>query len=270
MDKNNCPIGIFDSGLGGISIYNALTQLLPQERFIYLADSENAPYGNKTQKKIRELSHRNTEFLVREGAKCIVVACNTATTQTIQYLRKQFDVPFIGVEPAIKPAARYSVNKKIGVLATEGTLRSNLFQKTFNTYGESIEAVIQVGAGLVELIEQNKHNSKEIEELLSYYINPMLSRNIDVLVLGCTHYPFLIPAIDKMTEGNVKVFEPSHAVARQTENVLTLHKISRRVSGSDQKKIEDEFYTTGNPQILKEFLLEHSPYHCQSIKEARL
>lgn len=270
MDKNNCPVGIFDSGLGGISIYNALTQLLPQERFIYLADSENAPYGNKTQRKIRELSHRNTEFLLHKGVKCIVVACNTATTQAIQYLRKQFDVPFIGVEPAIKPAAHFSVNKKIGVLATEGTLRSNLFQKTFNTYGENIEAVIQVGTGLVELIEQNKHNSTEIEKLLSSYIKPMLNREIDVLVLGCTHYPFLIPAIDKMASGKVTIFEPSQAVARQTANVLTRHGVARRVIGSDQEKIEDEFYTTGNTQILKEFLLEHSPSRFQLIEKAAL
>lgn len=256
MNTDN-PIGIFDSGLGGISIYKELIKLLPREQFLYLADSRNAPYGNKPKKRIRELSHRNTRFLLEKNAKAIVVACNTATTQVINDLRKHYDVPFIGVEPAVKPAAEFSSNKKIGILATEGTLRSNLFQKTFNTYGDNIQAYIQVGTGLVELIEQNNENSSELKCLLKSYILPMIKQGIDVLVLGCTHYPFLIPLIQEITNGKIKVFEPSIAVAAQTKRVL--NKVGALSEGSDQNLCEDLFYTTGNPDVLESFLKTHVP-----------
>ncbi len=250
-------IGVFDSGLGGISIYKELIKLLPREQFLYLADSKNAPYGNKPKAKIRELSRQNTEFLIQSGAKAIVVACNTATTQVINDLRKHYDIPFIGVEPAVKPAAEFSKNKKIGILATEGTLRSNLFQKTFNTYGDNIQAFIQVGTGLVELIELNKLNSAELKALLESYIHPMIKQEVDVLVLGCTHYPFLIPLIDEITHSQIKIFEPSAAVALQTKRILSKKGILN--SGSDQKEGVDFFYTTGDTAILQSFIKVHAP-----------
>lgn len=257
------PIGIFDSGLGGISIYQELIKLLPREQFLYLADSKNAPYGNKPKKKILDLSRRNTEFLLGKNAKAVVVACNTATTQAITDLRKRYDVPIIGVEPAVKPAAEYSKNKRIGILATEGTLRSNLFQKTFNTYGENIQAFIQVGTGLVELIEKDLDDSSELEKLLESYIRPMMKQKIDVLVLGCTHYPFLIPLIHQITHGKIKIFEPAAAVAAHTKRVL--NRLDGLNPGSDRKKTADIFYTTGNSTVLSRFLKTHVPNRAVEI-----
>lgn len=257
------PIGVFDSGLGGISIYKELIKLLPREQFLYLADSKNAPYGNKPKKKILELSHQNTQFLLHNNVKAVVVACNTATTQAVNDLRKHYDVPFIGVEPAVKPAAEFSKNKRIGILATEGTLRSNLFQKTFNTYGENIQAFIQVGTGLVELIEKNSADSSGLKKLLESYIRPMMEQNIDVLVLGCTHYPFLTPLIHEITNGTIEVFEPSRAVAHQTKRVL--NRLGGLYSGSDQKFNEDIFYTTGDCEVIGNFLKKHVPHRAIHI-----
>ena len=154
--QNNHPIGVFDSGIGGLSIWKEIIQLLPFESTIYLADSKYAPYGAKSHEEITELCIKNTEVLLRLGAKIIVVACNTATTNAIKYLRANYDVPFIGIEPAIKPAALQSKNKSIGILATKGTLNSSLFSNTSEKYAQEIQTIEVIGTGLVPLIEQGK------------------------------------------------------------------------------------------------------------------
>ena len=154
------PIGIFDSGIGGTSIWKEINTLLPNENTIYLADSKNAPYGQKSEEKILELSIKNTEFLLNKNCKTIVVACNTATTNAIQYLRENYNIPFIGIEPAIKPASINTKTKKIGILATKGTLNSSLFSTASNNINKEVTIVEQVGEGLVELIENGKMISK--------------------------------------------------------------------------------------------------------------
>ena len=189
----NKPIGIFDSGIGGTSIWKEVVKLVPNENTIYLADSKNAPYGEKSSEEIIALSIKNTEFLISKGCKLIIVACNTATTNAIDYLRENYTIPFIGIEPAIKPAALLSKTGAIGILATKGTLSSKLFEKTTKEYTKNITTIEQDGEGLVPLIEEGKLNSPEINELLTTYLKPMLNFNIDHLVLGCTHYPYLIP-----------------------------------------------------------------------------
>ena len=189
------PIGIFDSGIGGTSIWKEIHSLLPYENTIYLADSANAPYGIKGKEAIIDLSIKNTEYLIHQGCKLIVVACNTATTNAISLLRKNYEIPFIGIEPAIKPAALNSKTKAVGILATKGTLTSELFNTTTSLYAHGLQVVEQVGEGLVELIEMGKVNSEEIKMLLKEYLKPMLEANIDYLVLGCTHYPYLIPLL---------------------------------------------------------------------------
>ena len=157
-------IGIFDSGVGGISIWREIHLLLPNEHTIYLADSKNAPYGNRSKSEITELSIKNTELLIEKGCKLIVVACNTATTNAIKTLRENYQIPFIGIEPAIKPAALNTQTKAVGILATKGTLSSELFHKTTDLYSSGIKVIEQVGEGIVELIESGDLNSEALKD----------------------------------------------------------------------------------------------------------
>ena len=213
-------IGIFDSGVGGLSIWNEITTLLPHERTIYLADSKNAPYGQKSKQTIIEFSIKNTELLIEKGCKIIVVACNTATTNAIDYLRSHYKIPFIGIEPAIKPAALQTKTNSIGILATKGTLSSALFHSTSKEFTEEILVIEQVGEGLVPLIESGRIESIEMKNLLKKYLNPMLKKNIDYLVLGCSHYPFLILQIKNILGNKVQIIDSGEAVAKQTKMIL--------------------------------------------------
>ncbi|MBF8150260.1 glutamate racemase [Winogradskyella sp. F6397] len=217
----NRPIGIFDSGIGGTSIFKEIHELLPNESCIYLADSKNAPYGNKSTDDIVQLSIKNTEYLISKGSKIIVIACNTATTNAITYLRANYNVPFIGIEPAIKPAALNTQTKVIGILATKGTLSSELFHKASDLYSKNIKIIEQVGEGIVPLIEKGQLDSEAMQMYLETYLEPMLKQDIDYLVLGCTHYPYLIPRLTKMLPDHVKIIDSGRAVAKQTQTVLS-------------------------------------------------
>ena len=218
--SNPNPIGFFDSGVGGTSIWKEVIQLLPHENSIYLSDSKNAPYGEKPIEEIIALSKKNTEKLIEMGCKIIVVACNTATTNAIHILRETYPFPIIGIEPAIKPAALSSQTKSIGILATKGTLSSKLFSKTSELYAENINITEVVGNGLVNLIEQGKQNSEETKQLLTVLLRPMLDAKIDYLVLGCSHYPYLLPALKEILPSEVTIIDSGEAVARQTKKVL--------------------------------------------------
>lgn len=218
--KATSHIGIFDSGVGGTTVWKEISKLLPNEQIIYLADSKNAPYGEKKQEDIIQLSVKNTDFLISRGCKIILVACNTATTAAIATLRQQYEVPFIGIEPAIKPAASLTDTNRVGILATKGTLSSALFHQTANLHAKNIEIIEQRGDGLVELIESGETNSVKTFSLLKKYLDPMIKKNIDCLVLGCTHYPYLIPQLKKILPESVKIIDSGEAVARQTKHVL--------------------------------------------------
>ncbi len=233
MDMSSQPIGFFDSGIGGTSIWREVNALLPHENTIYLADSKNAPYGLKSKEEIIALSIKNTEFLLEQNCKLIVVACNTATTNAINELRAKFPVPFIGIEPAIKPAAIQSKTHKIGILATKGTLNSQLFHEKAKTHTD-VDIIEQIGHGLVQLIENGDMDSPEMAELLENYLQPMIAQNIDYLVLGCSHYPYLIPQIKKIIPPTIKIIDSGEAVAKQTKNIL------------DQKKILNPSLALGN------------------------
>jgi len=246
---NNNPIGVFDSGVGGISIWKEIHQLLPHESTIYLADSINAPYGQKSKKEIINLSIKNTDLLLEMGCKMIVVACNTATTNAIKYLRNNYNVPFIGIEPAIKPAALNSKTKIIGVLATKGTLSSELFHSKTELYNDNTEIIEQVGTGLVELIESGKINSDKTKKLLNKYLEPMIKRNIDHLVLGCSHYPFLIPQIKKILPNHITIIDSGKAVAKQVQYVL-----NTKNSYTDSHNTFNKFYTNNNTKVINSLL----------------
>ena len=245
---NNKPIGIFDSGIGGTSIWREIHHLLPDEKTIYLADSKNAPYGQKSKEKIIALCTKNVELLLEMDCKLIVVACNTATTNAIKELRAKYDVPFIGIEPAIKPAALNSKTHKIGILATQGTLISELFNKTAERF-QTTKIIEQVGHGLVQLIEGGNINSPEMTELLQSYLQPMIAADIDFLVLGCSHYPYLIPQIKEILPDHIQIIDSGEAVAKQTYNLL-----KNKVGLSAVKNNKPIFYTNTNPNVLTEIL----------------
>jgi len=247
MKLTSFPIGIFDSGVGGTSIWKEIKTLLPNENTIYLSDSKNAPYGEKSKQEIIDLSIKNTEYLLQKDCKLIVVACNTATTNAIKILRKKYAIPFIGIEPAIKPAAIQTKTNNIGILATKGTLNSALFEKTTNTITKKITTIETIGKGLVELIENGKINSSEMNELLSSYIRPMLEEDIDCLVLGCTHYPYLIPQIREITGEKIQIIDSGEAVAKQTKAILEKH----HLLNNNAKKGKHQFYINKNKQVLK-------------------
>ena len=246
------PIGIFDSGVGGTTVWKEIHKLLPYEDTIYLADSINAPYGDKRKAQIIELSKKNTELLLKRDCKLIVVACNTATTNAIKTLRETYNLPFIGIEPAIKPAALQSKHKAIGVLATKGTLTSKLFSQTSSTYTHDQQVIEQVGEGLVKLIEEGKIESEEIKALLKEYLQPMIKANIDHLVLGCTHYPYLMPMLLDILPKHVKIIDSGEAVARQTKAVLEKHKLLN----NEKSNSKNEFFTNGNQKIMASLLNE--------------
>jgi len=247
---NNNPIGIFDSGIGGITIYEEIHKLLPKENIIYLADSKNAPYGEKAKDKIIEFSVKNTEFLLKNRCKLIVVACNTASTNAVKYLRENYSIPFIRVQPAIKPAAINSKTKTVGILATKGTLKSDLLLETSQKFAQGVKVIHQVGEGLVTLIEEGKIHSDEMRKLLKKYIEPMLQKNIDYLVLGCTHYPFLTSEIKKIVGEKVKILDSGEAIARQTKVILEQENLLNITNST----IYQKFYVNTNPIVLQTIL----------------
>ncbi|SFS48338.1 glutamate racemase [Lutibacter maritimus] len=251
---NTQPIGLFDSGIGGTSIWKEVIKLLPNENTLYLADSKNAPYGEKTSDEIIALSVKNTEYLLSKGCKLIIVACNTATTNAIDYLRATYNVPFIGIEPAIKPAALFSKTGAIGILATKGTLSSKLFEKTANEYTKNITKIEQDGEGLVPLIEAGKINSPQLINLLTTYLKPMLNFNIDHLVLGCTHYPYLIPQIQKILGEQVKIIDSGEAVAKQTKAILEKNNLLNTLSKSATKQPTHQLFSNININILAQLI----------------
>jgi glutamate racemase len=244
------PIGIFDSGVGGTSIWKEIQELLPNENTIYLADSKNAPYGDKSQQEILQLSIKNTEYLLEQNSKLIVVACNTATTNAIAYLRSTYKVPFIGIEPAIKPAALHSTAKTIGVLATKGTLTSSLFHSTAEIHGGNSTIIEQEGKGLVELIEKDQLHSVAMRELLEGYMKPMLDKGIDYLVLGCTHYPYLVPLLKEIVPEGIKIIDSGEAVARQTKAILEVNGLLN----SAKNKGKHQFFTNTDTELLTRFV----------------
>lgn len=246
---NNFPIGLFDSGIGGLSIYNEIKNSIPNESTIYIADNLNAPYGEKAESEIIQLSIKNTQKLVDLRCKLIIVACNTATTNAIEVLRKKFNIPIVGIEPAIKPAMLETKSNNIGVLATEKTLSSNLFLQTSDRFSKGINIHEQIGFDLVKIIEENGINEELLIPKLREYIEPMLEKNIDHLVLGCTHYYYLMYLLKKILPNGVKILDSSRAVTKRVMNLLKDYNID-----SNTSKTKNIFLCTGNDNVIKKFL----------------
>ncbi|MFO7617925.1 MAG: glutamate racemase [Bacteroidales bacterium] len=248
--KERQTIGVFDSGVGGLSVWRELVRELPAESFVYLADNAHAPYGSKSREFITGRAMEISRFLIEKGAVLIVVACNTATGAAISRLRQEFPIPFVGVEPAVKPAALESATGQIGVLATAQTFNGEHFQRTFRLYSRSVRVHVRAGDGLVELVESGMAHSDEARALLESYLRPMIEVGIDHLVLGCTHYPFLIPVIREILPPGVRIIDPAPAVARQTRRILEISELTEKGDG----EIPNRFYTTGDTAPLARML----------------
>ena len=222
MNANpTAPIGLFDSGIGGLSVWRAVTSLLPRENTIYFADTANCPYGNKPIDEIIALSLRHTQALLSDGCKLIVVACNTATAGAIDTLRARYpDVPFVGMEPAVKPASLRSRTGVVGVLATEGTFHGRLYRETCARFARETTVLMCVADAFVTLVEQGETSGERAEQVVRQRVEPLLDAGADYLVLGCTHFPFLAPLIRKVAAGRAEVLDPAPAVARQVERLL--------------------------------------------------
>lgn len=216
----DAPIGVFDSGVGGISVLQHIHALLPHEQLLYVADSKYAPYGSKTPEEIQSRCFEITDFLIAKGAKAIVVACNTATAAAIDLMRARYALPIIGMEPAVKPAAEASKNGVIGVLATVGTLKSAQFAGLLESYGRNVKVVTQGCVGLVECIERGELRGDSTLNLLEKYCQPLLDEGADTIVLGCTHYPFVKPLIRQIVGGDITLIDTGAAVASHLQRRL--------------------------------------------------
>ncbi|MHB9032353.1 MAG: glutamate racemase [Anaerolineae bacterium] len=235
-------IGVFDSGVGGLSVVRALCTRMPEESILYVADSANCPYGAKDAAEIIRLSTGISRFLIGNGAKMIVVACNTASAAALSQLRASFPaIPFVGMVPAVKPAAQVTQSGVVGVLATPGTLHGKLYEDVVAQFTSGMRVLSVACPGLVELIEAGEVEGPLVEPLLHSCIDPLLQAGVDTLVLGCTHYPFLIPVLERLYSPSLRILEPSDAVARQAERVLVQHDLRIVI----RPTVKHVFYSTG-------------------------
>jgi glutamate racemase len=216
----SAPIGVFDSGVGGISVLREVQRLLPREQLIYYADSGHCPYGGKPREEIIARASAITEFLLARDAKLIVVACNTATIAAVEHLRATYPISFVGMEPAVKPAAALTRSGVVGVLATGAALAGEKFHKLLAAHGNGVRVITQPCPGLVECVERGDLAGAEPRRLLKQYTAPLLAAGADTLVLGCTHYPFLRPLLGELVGSEVALLDTGAAVARQTRRVL--------------------------------------------------
>lgn len=242
-------IGIFDSGSGGLSVFREIRRLLPEESYIYYSDNAHCPYGEKSREYIIARARWITEFLLEKGADIIVVACNTATAAAISTLRAEYpSVPFIGMEPAIKPAVKRTASGVVGVLATAGTLKADKYLNTREKWADNVRIAEHIGQGFVELVENCNTTGFEAESIVRSSLKPLLDEGADVIVLGCTHYPFLSDTIEKVAKElypsrNISIIDPAPAVAKHAldimkqENLLAAseggHSINLYASGDD-------------------------------------
>lgn len=237
------PIGIFDSGVGGLSVWREIAGQLPHEDTLYLADQAHVPYGSRSLEQVREFAEGITRFLLEQGAKVIVVACNTASAAALYHLRQCFpDVPFVGMEPALKPAAQQTRSGVVGVLATQATFQGALFASLMERYGNGVRVLTRACPGWVEAVESGVLESLETQTLLRRDLEPLIEAGADQLVLGCTHYPFLRPMIERVVGPGVAVIDPAPAVARQTARVLA----GRGLEADTDRAGRHMFYTSGD------------------------
>lgn len=244
--STSSPIGIFDSGVGGLSVAREIRSILPSEDMLYFADSAYCPYGAKSPQEILARSKKISNFLLGKGAKILVVACNSASVAGLDKLREFVEIPIVGMEPAVKPAAAATRNGKVGVLATGVTLNGDRFSTLLSKFASGIDVYTQPCPGLVELVEAGKMGGPEAEEMLNRYLLPLLDRGVDTIVLGCTHYPFLRRAILEKAGPGLHIIDTGEAVARQVHRVLR----DNNLQNSGAAPGSEAFYTSGHPELV--------------------
>lgn len=247
---NEAPVGVLDSGVGGLSVLGEIRQLLPHESLLYVADCGHIPYGEKTPEFIRQRCAIIADFLLGQGAKALVVACNTATVAAVADLRRDFpDWPIVGMEPAVKPAAAATRSGIVGVLATTGTLQSAKFAALLDRFATDVRVITQPCPGLVELIETGDLHSPALRQLLQHYVDPLLAAGCDTLILGCTHYPFLKPLLKQMVPEHISLIDTGAAVARQLQRLL-----AERGLLAEGPASETQFWSSADPAHLGKIL----------------
>jgi len=240
------PVGIFDSGVGGLSVLRAVREFMPEQDILYLADQAHVPYGPRPLLQVREFAEGITRFLLDRGARLIVVACNAASAASLHYLRNTFpDVPFVGMEPAVKPAAEQSRSGVVGVLATPATFQGALYASVLERFARDVTVLQDTCPGLVAEVESGNLEGDAVREILTNALSPMLQAGIDTVVLGCTHYPFVIPLIQEIAGPGVRVIDPAPAIARQTRRLLSQNGWGLNGTGSIQ------CFTTGPVESMK-------------------
>ena len=251
MFQSDSPIGVFDSGVGGLSVLRAMRESIPEEPVIYFADQGHVPYGPRPLEQVRNFSEGITRFLLDRGAKLIVVACNAASAAALHYLRKEFPhITFVGMEPAVKPAAEHTQSGIVGVLATPATFQGALYASVLERFANGVQVLQHTCPGLVGQIEKGDLNGDETRAILEDALRPMLDRGIDTVVLGCTHYPFVIPLIEQVAGDNVRVIDPAPAVAKQAIRLLEAGGM-KRLAG---ECAEVRLYTSGDVDSLRSLL----------------
>lgn len=234
-----------------MSVLNAVRDLLPGEHLVYLADQANVPYGSRSLAEVRSLSVSITHYLLDQGAKLIVVACNTASAAALHHLRRAFpQVPFVGMEPAVKPAAEHTRSGVVGVLATPATFQGELYASVIERFAKGVEVLQDTCPGLVMEIDRGHLDTPKVRAILERALNPMLERGIDTVVLGCTHFPFVIPTIEEIVGPEVRVIDPSPAIARQVERLLE----ATGMPSSEARAAQRRYLTTGDPEQMRRFL----------------
>ncbi len=264
-------IGVFDSGVGGLSVLRAIRQELPAEHILYVADQAHVPYGPRPLAEVQAFAEGITRFLLARGAKLIVLACNTASAAALHALRQQFpQVPFVGMEPAVKPAAEQTCSGVVGVLATPATFQGALYASVVERFAEGVTLIPHTCPGLVHQIEQGNLNGRETRSILESALLPMLEQGADTIVLGCTHYPFVMPLIQEIVGPSVRVIDPSPAIARQTRRLLERQGLLR----SEQTPASLHFFTTGPiepfARLLPQLLGETGPIDPLEWKDGEL
>jgi len=251
-------IGVFDSGVGGLSVLSEIEQRLPNESLVYFADQKHVPYGSRSLDDVRELSEGITQLLLEQGCTLVVVACNTASAAALKALRSSFpDTPFVGMEPAVKPAAEHSTTGKVAVLATPATFQGALFASVMDRFAHDVDVVEIIAPGLVEQIEDGQTASEAVESILLESLEPVKSQGIDTLVLACTHYSFVIPAIQRVLGPAISVIDPAPAVAMQTVKLWgqQKHDGDTLTGTGTQAGTRVRYITSGDPEVFRRSLL---------------
>jgi glutamate racemase len=250
-EAHNRPIGVFDSGVGGLSVLRAIRAQVPHESVVYFGDQGHIPYGPRPLEEVQAFSEEITRFLLAKGAKLIVVACNAASAAALHELRRKFsEIAFVGMEPAVKPAAETTRSGVVGVLATPATFQGALYASVVERFAANVNLLQSTCPGLVQKIEAGALDAPETRSILEQALQPMLERGIDTIVLGCTHYPFVIPLIQSIVGPNIRVIDPAPAVARQVVRVLDASGVSAAAAGQGELR----FFTSGDPAALNSLL----------------